>query len=127
MRIRDLQRGSAAYQDEMQSRSQQENNRDHQFDELASRYSSLSRPHFTRRELELILTWKHTHRRWLKAALDGLAVVSDSAIRSATNRIATIDDPRVALQEMARFARGVGDASISAILTAARPDSFRSD
>jgi hypothetical protein len=115
--------GVRDYWHEIGCRSQDVQNRESTFTELAAEFAGRKPPHFVREDLALILTWKHTDARWRDRALEGLRQETDDRLVTLTSHIDGRD-----LDSLLPWVRGaisgVGIASISAILTAARPDRF---
>ena len=99
------------------------------FPQFAAIYASRTPPHFSRGDLEAIIEWKHNMdaRRRTKA-LDGLRELPESHIVGLTGDIG--DDIEASMKPLfckSRYAGeipNVGIATVSAILTAARPDLF---
>ena len=100
-----------------------------EFPQFEAIYKSHTPPHFTRENLREIIGWKHNMDARRRAnALAGLAEVPDPRIVHLTSNIGeSIDASIKPFFCAARYAgeiSGVGIATTSAILTAARPDLF---
>lgn len=121
--LKAFQNGVQDYWREIGRRSLAAQNREHAFLELASQFARRQPPSFTRAELTLIMEWKHTDARWRDRALRGLSDVTDEHLTKLTSPIAN-HDLNILLPLMRGEISGVGIASVSAILTAARPDRF---
>jgi hypothetical protein len=119
----DFERGVQEYWHEIGCRSTVVQKREHDFADLAAHFAGRKPPSFTREELMLIMEWKHTDARWRDRALRGLSQVNDRRLRGLTSRIAG-QELDFLLDLLRGAIRGVGIASVSAILTAARPDQF---
>ena len=117
-----LESGVRTYWEEIGKRSPEVQRREHEFPDLASRFASRNSPHFDRADLHAIFAWKHTDARWRLRAEKGLQSLSDEAIRQGTARIQHLTEPLEALEAFHKWARGVGPATISAMLAAAKPD-----
>ena len=106
------------------SRSLDVQERERSFPELATTFADRQPPHFTRADLERIITWKYTDARRRDKALEGLAKLPDQHLRDIT---AVIQDARSATDvswKLTGAIHGVGIAGVSAILAAAKPDRF---
>jgi hypothetical protein len=122
--IDNLERGVASYWTEIRRRSSDVQRREDDFPQHAISFARRAPPHFDRADLADIMRWKHTDARWRDRALRGLADVSDNRIRPVTANVDLIEDAGEAFVSLRGFAHGIGVASISAILAAARPDRF---
>jgi hypothetical protein len=120
----DFDRGVDAYWQEIGRRPAEVQQREMRFPLLAEAFAARTPPHFTRGEVEEIMRWKHTDARWRNRALDGLRAVSESRVNEVTSHAGAVDCPVGAHRTLKGMASGVGLASISAILAAARPDRF---
>lgn len=120
----EYERGVQAYWAEIATRAPDVQRREREFPRFAESFASRVPPHFELPELEGIMRWKHTDARWRDRALRGLAAVPPSHARSVTSGIDHVEDAAAAYRLLKGFAYGVGIASISAILAAARPASF---
>jgi hypothetical protein len=97
--------------------------REKAFPDLANRFAARKPPHFTREDLVLIMEWKHTDARWRERAVNGIQSATDVFLVGLTSKIGSFDLPRL-VREFEGKINGVGVASFSAIVTAARPDLF---
>jgi hypothetical protein len=121
--LKDFEQGLEDYWNEIKRRSDIIQRRERAYETLATRFRARKPPHFTRSEVTLIIRWKHTDGRWCSRSLSGLQRVSDGRLMNLTSQIDDLD----ASELMALFCgaiTGVGVATISAIITAARPDRF---
>jgi hypothetical protein len=122
--LKNYQEGIHGYWRVIGCRSLEVQRRESAFTQLADRFLGQKPPHFTREDLVLILEWKHTDARWRNRALDGLKQVADDRLIALTRQIGGQQDLNYLLPWLRGAIYGVGIASISAILTAARPDRF---
>jgi hypothetical protein len=121
----DLKRGLALYHEEMKRRSASERKRDADFPLLATRFRRRQPPYFGRKDLTDIIRWKHGDwKAPREAAIQGVASVTDATIRKTTGGIARTDAGLAALRGIVGLASGIGPATASAILAAARPDVY---
>jgi hypothetical protein len=114
--------GVQQYWDEIGRRAPHVQAREHAFSQLAQRYAGRNPQHFTREDIGLIMEWKHTDIRWFNRAMKGINEATDEKIVRVTSGVAF--DAERAVQPFIRAFHGVGVASVSAILTAARPDLY---
>jgi hypothetical protein len=123
LNLQDFEQGVRDYWTEIGRRSDAVQLREKAYEQLAARFAHRKPPHFEREELKLIVKWKHTDRRWCSRSLAGLDQVEDDRLAALTGQI---NDQEV--QELLTLFHGaiagVGIATISAIITAARPDLF---
>jgi hypothetical protein len=118
----EFEEGVREYWREIASRHCHVQAREEAFDKLAAAYSVKNPPHFNRAELRRIMEWKHTDVRWFNRAMEGINAASDARILQVTSNIPS--EPPLAVQQFNGAFHGVGVASVSAILTAARPDLY---
>jgi len=121
--LKSYEQGVRDYWREIGCRSREVQKRESIFAELAHKFANRKPAHFTREDLVLILEWKHTDARWRDRALDGLKQVADDRLLSLTRPVDGRDLDYL-LPWFRGAISGVGIASISAVLTAARPDRF---
>src|SRR5215469_3199210 len=114
-----FEEGVQNYWTEIDRRSPQVQAREHAFANLAVAYLTRNPPYFNRAELKRIMEWKHTDARWFNRAMEGINAASDERIVHVTANVPY--DPKLAVQRFHGAFHGVGVASVSAILTAARP------
>jgi hypothetical protein len=120
----ELERGFLQYWDEVNTRTSDEQVREHRFPYLAVRYASRQPPHFDRQDLGEIILWKYTDKRRRKKALSGLSVVEDATLEQATATVTLLTEPTAAARLLTGVVKGVGIAGASAVLAAAYPDRF---
>ena len=118
----EFEQGLREYWSEIDRRARHVQAREQAFDDLAAAYAGKTPPHFNRAELTQIMEWKHTDARWFNRAMQGINAVSDAKIAQITSNISA--DPRLAVRGLNGAFQGVGVASASAIVTAARPDLY---
>lgn len=109
---------------EIESHSDEVQERERSFPDLANRFAARQPPHFTRSDLEHIIRWKYTDGRRRNRALDGLARVPDDRLRDITASLHRVTEAPEAARGLRAAIGGVGIAGISAILAAGRPDLF---
>lgn len=119
----EFEQGVKEYWEEMKRRAPHVQAREHAFPQLALRYASRTPPHFTRDDLKQIMEWKHTDVRWFNRAMEGINQASDEKITSVTTGFGKLD-VSAAIRPLIGAFYGVGVASVSAILAAARPDLY---
>jgi len=117
-----FERGVQEYWQERARRAPHIQARERAFPDLALRYASRTPQHFIRDDLRQIMEWKHTDIRWFNRAMKGIEEESDEKIIRVTSGIAF--DVTSTVRPFVRAFYGVGVASVSAILTAARPDLY---
>jgi hypothetical protein len=129
LRLEDYESGVRKYWGITEERSFCVQDSEDEFPQFKELYVKQTPPHFTREDLKAIIRWKHNvdHRRQV-TALEGLAIFPDDQIMGLTCNV----DENIRLS-MNRFISpgrsagrifGVGIATTSAILTAARPDLY---
>jgi hypothetical protein len=121
--LAEFEAGLSDYGREIAGRSPEIQKREAAFPLLAAKFAASQPPHFTREDLEAIMDWKHTDTRWRNRALDGLQSVGDDLLLTLTTKIGRVELSKLASEFEGKI-YGVGVASVSAILTAARPDLF---
>src|SRR5215469_2126113 len=121
--VDDFRQGVQDYWRGIGRRSQAVQQREQAFVGLPLQFAGRKPPHFNREDLILIMEWKHTDARWRDRALRGLSEVTDAHLAKVTGLIAN-HDLKGLLPLMRGAIYGVGIASVSAILAAARPDRF---
>jgi hypothetical protein len=129
LQLKDYEQGERKYSEVTESRAVCVQDSEDEFPEFSVSFASRTPAHFTREDLQRIIAWKHSVDARRRAnALDGLSKFPDNRIIGLTNSIS--DDieasvrPFFCLQRFAGEISGVGIATTSAILTAARPDLF---
>ena len=127
--LKDYEVGVRKYWAVVESRSLCIRDIENIFPQFASIYASRTPPHFLRSDLEKIIEWKHsTDARRRTTALEGLRKFPEGRIIGLTCNIG--DDIEASMKPLFcrnRYAgeiSNVGIATVSAILTAARPDLF---
>lgn len=117
-----FEEGVREYWEEIGRRAVHVQTRERAFSQLAPHYASHTPPHFTREDLRQIMEWKHTDARWFNRAMEGINAASNEKIIHVTSNIPS--NARSAVQRYIGAFYGVGVASVSAILTVARPDLY---
>lgn len=129
LQLADYEAGVRKYWAVTRQRSACAQESEDEFPQFPKIFAARIPPHFTREDLEQIIKWKHSkdYRRQAKA-LEGLARFPDHRIMGLTRYIG--EDIKFSVKPFfspARYAgqiSGVGVATASAILTAARPDLY---
>jgi hypothetical protein len=129
LQLKDYQQGECKYYQVTASRAKCVQDSEDNFPEFPALFASRVPPHFTRGDLEQIIAWKHNmDGRWRASALEGLANFPEERIAGLTTNIGeNIEEsirPFFCAQRCAGEIAGVGVATTSAILTAARPDLY---
>ena len=122
MNAHELDVGMDIYWTEIRKRSGEVQRREEAFPGFAAAFAARTPPHFLRDEVAEIVAWKHTDARWRQRAMQGIDALTDESIRGRTALLNQLADPEEAMQAFAGWASGVGPATISALLAAARPD-----
>jgi hypothetical protein len=127
LRLEDYEAGVRKYWDVTRQRASCVQESEDEFPQFSEIYKKRIPPHFTREDLQNIIKWKHSvdYRRQVKA-LEGLASFPEDQIMGLTRYIG--ENIRLSmncfLSGGAGRISGVGIATTSAILTAARPDLY---
>jgi hypothetical protein len=129
LRLKDYENGVREHWTVIESRSACVQDIENLFPQFAAIYASRTPPHFTKGDLEKIIEWKHSKdNRRRTNALEGLKKFPDERIVGLTCQMG--DDIEASMKPLfckSRYAGevfGIGVATMSAILTAARPDLF---
>jgi hypothetical protein len=119
----DFEDGLQYYWREIARRAPAIQSRERAFPQFAVQFVSRTPPHFLRQDLVAIMEWKHTDARWRDRAITGIQGVTDPFLIVLTSKIGQVDLPRL-VREFDGKISGVGVASVSAIVAAARPDLY---
>jgi hypothetical protein len=127
--IEDYENGFRKYWNVTESRSSCIQDSEDEFPEFPVIFASRTPHHFTREDLQRIIAWKHNKdARRRTTALEGLVKFPDNRVVDLTRNIGdNIEASLTPFFSRDRFAgeiSGVGIATTSAIITAARPDLF---
>ena len=129
LRLKDYENGVKEYWKIIDSRSSRVRDVERAFPHFATTFATCQPPHFNRADLEQIIEWKHSaDGRRCSAALSGLRDFPDNRNIGLTanigDDIARSMKPLFCQRRFAGEVSGIGVATVSAILTAARPDLF---
>jgi hypothetical protein len=129
LRLEDYEAGVRKYWEVTRQRASCVQESEDEFPQFPQIYKKRIPPHFTREDLQEIIKWKHSvdYRRQT-SALEGLASFPEDQIIGLTRYIG--EDIQLSINRFVSPGRGagrisgVGIATTSAILTAARPDLY---